>query len=406
MENFHPNELWQRIRKHFTVEVFLTILALVYIGVFHRIAGQDRLLLHLYYIGLLATAYALVKRRALALMILVVFVAGGTTLAQVYFTQKPSGGDPLLTSVIDLTGWCVLLLFGWRLGVEAYWFQTEEYRLALQRQVDDKAMATRAAALTSTSHEVRQPLTAILAITETLLDGSTGPLNEVQQDFVNDIDECANHLMDLVNNMLDYAKAESGMIELVPETVALPELAEQCISMVQSKAKHAAVTITAQIDPAVSEIVADPLRLKQILLNLLTNAVKFNEQGGFARLQVRPDGDDVLINVRDTGRGIGPAQMERLFDPYYQAAHGDQGIGTGLGLAIIKHLVELHGGSISADSVPGSGSIFTVRLPREGSLDGESRSTGPQKPLPRDENRPTIGHTVESELKTLQEASA
>jgi signal transduction histidine kinase len=135
--------------------------------------------------------------------------------------------------------------------------------------------------------------------------------------------------------------------------------------MAEPRAAEAGVSITAQVDQTVREIVADPLRLKQILLNLLSNAVKFNEQGGFVRMQVRSDGKDVVISVRDTGRGIQPEQMQRLFDPYYQAAHGDQGIGTGLGLSIIKHLVELHGGTILVDSVPGSGSVFTVRLPRE-----------------------------------------
>ena len=227
-------------------------------------------------------------------------------------------------------------------------------------------MATRAAALTSTSHEVRQPLSAIMAVSETLLDESAGPLNEVQRDFLTDIDECARHLMALINDILDYAKAEAGMIKLVHETVALPELVSQCIMMVEPAATEAEITITVQMDPAVGEMVADPLRLKQILLNLLSNALKFNERGGSVKIQVRANGGDVCITVRDTGRGVGAKQLEHLFDPYYQAAHGDGGIGTGLGLSIIKHLVNLHAGSISVDSVPGSGTVFTVQLPGEG----------------------------------------
>jgi len=361
-----PVALWQRRRKFLTVEVALTALTLLLIAVFHRVVSEDRLLLNLYYIGILTATYALVKRRALALTVLVVLVAAGTTLGQVYFVAGPGADDPLLDPITDLTSWSILLLFGWRLTLEAYRFQTEEYRLQMERRIDEKAMATRAAALTSTSHEVRQPLSAILAVSETLLDESAGPLNEVQRDFVNDIDECAKHLMTLINDTLDYAKAEAGMIKLAHEVVALPELINQCIQIAEPGAAEAEIAITAQIDPAVAEIVADPLRLKQILLNLFSNAVKFNERGGSVKIQVRPIDDDVCFSVRDTGRGISPEQIEHLFDPYYQAAHGDGGIGTGLGLSIIKHLVGLHAGSVSVDSVPGSGTVFTVRLPREG----------------------------------------
>jgi two-component system sensor histidine kinase HydH len=114
-------------------------------------------------------------------------------------------------------------------------------------------------------------------------------------------------------------------------------------------------------------------------------------------MQVRADGKDVVISVRDTGRGIAPEQMDRLFDPYYQAAHGDQGIGTGLGLSIIKHLVQLHGGTIFVDSVPGSGSVFNVRLPREG---GPVAETQPQQRNARDRK---IAHGTEVKTETREE---
>jgi signal transduction histidine kinase len=334
------------------------------IAVFHGTATEDRLLLNLYYIGITGTAYALVKRRAFGLAILVAFVAAGTTLAQVYFSAKPEIADPLLGPLYDVAVWLVLLFLGWRLAIEAYRFQSEEHRLQVQREIDERAMATRAAALTSTSHEVRQPLSAILALTETLLDESAGPLTETQRDFVRDIDESAKYLMALVNDILDYAKAEAGMIKLVHEIVALPELIDQCITMVEPKAAQAGVVVTAQIEPGLREIVADPLRLKQILLNLLTNAIKFNGRDGFVKMQVRASDKSILISVRDTGRGIAPDQIEHLFDPYYQAARGDQGIGTGLGLSIVRHLAQLHRGSISVESVPGVGSVFNVSLPR------------------------------------------
>jgi signal transduction histidine kinase len=124
--------------------------------------------------------------------------------------------------------------------------------------------------------------------------------------------------------------------------------------------------VTAQVDPALSEVIADPLRLRQILLNLLSNAIKYNNPGGSVIVRIRPDGkSDFRISVRDTGRGIAPEHLEHLFQPYYQAAIADQGIGTGLGLAIIKHLSELHGGRIDVESVVGTGTMFTVHLPTE-----------------------------------------
>ena len=207
--------------------------------------------------------------------------------------------------------------------------------------------------------------------------------------------------MSLISDILDYAKAEAGKITLAPESVALPELVDQCIKMVESKAHQAEVTVTAQVEPDVREIVADPLRLKQILLNLLTNAVKFNEEGGFVKMQVRTNNRDVFISVRDTGRGIAPDQVERLFDPYYQAAHGDQGIGTGLGLSIIKHLVELHGGAISVESVVGSGSVFTVRLPKAGLP--ASEATGP---LSGDPQTPGVNAPIDAEPQKYPQLAA
>lgn len=358
-----PASLAEKIKTHLNAANALTALTILFIVCFFRAVGQDRLLVNLYYIAIAGAAYALVKRRALAQMVLVVCLASGTTLANVYFTTVPGHWDPLLDPLKDVIAWSVLLFVFWRLGLEAYQFQADEHRRDVQRVVDEKTVEMRAAALTSTSHEVRTPLSAILAINETLLGGSAGPLTDVQKDFLEDTKNAAEHLMTLVNDLLDFAKAEAGMIELTRERVALRELVEQCIAMVEPRAEEKNIAISAKIDGEVKELVADPMRLKQILLNLLANAVKFNEENGLVNVNVRADGDDVVIAVRDTGRGIGAEQLEHLFDPYYQAARGDQGIGTGLGLSIIKHLIELHDGSITVDSVPGTGSVFSVRLP-------------------------------------------
>lgn len=391
---FSPILTWRRARQCFKAEAALATLTLIMIAVFHATAAEDRLLLNLYYIGILAGSYALVKRRALALAVLVILVTAGTTMTQVYLSAEGGRGDPLLTPLGNVTSLFVLLFLAWRLGKEAYHFQSEEHRLQVQRQIEEKALATRAAALASTSHEVRQPLTAISTITETLLDGTAGPLSELQHEFMVDVDESVKHLMDLINDILDHAKAEAGMIELARETIALPAIVDQCVGMVASKAAAAEVTITVDVEPEAGEILADPLRLRQILINLLSNAVKFNARGGLVEMQVRGDTDDVLITVRDTGKGIREEQLDRLFDPYYQASHGDQGMGTGLGLAIIKQLVELHEGSISVKSKLNSGSTFTVRLPKHGAFGDDTASalagSGPSQVTGDSRSRPKV----------------
>jgi signal transduction histidine kinase len=346
----------------------ILILVLAFVAVFHRTAMEGRFLLILYFISLVCAAYALVRRRAFVLAVLIVCVAGTVLLANVYFRTVTEVWNPLLDPVRDVTAFVILLFLIGTLLFEAYRFQKEDRERTFQQLLDEKTVAMRAAALQSTSHEVRTPLSTIIAINETLLSESAGPLAEIQREFLQDMDEASRHLMDLVNDILDFAKAEAGMIKISPEPVALVELVHQCMSMVEPKAAAGGIEVTAYLAPEVTEIFADPLRLKQVLLNLLSNAVKFTQPGGLVKVSVRSDDEDVLIAVRDTGRGIPAEQLEHLFDPYYQAVHSDQGIGTGLGLSIIKHLTKLHGGSVAVSSAPEAGSVFTIRLPRRAAV--------------------------------------
>lgn len=359
-------------RKLLTVDVGIFTLAIFFITVMHSIAFGDRLVLILYYLAAVGSAYALMKRRAIGLAWVVVAVVAATMFAQVYYEAKPDTWNPIFDALRDMLGLGALLYLTIRLLMASYRMQNEEKRRQLQNKLEERLVAMRAEALRRTSHEVRTPLSTITAISETLLDGSTGELTEEQRGFVADIDEAATHLLGLVNDILDYAKAEAGMIRISPQPVALVELVDQCVAMVGAKAEEAGVTVTAQVDPSLKEVTADPLRLRQIVLNLLTNAIKFNSRNGTVIVRIRPDKDDTFrISVRDTGRGIEPAHLEHLFEPYYQAAIADQGIGTGLGLAIIKHLAELHGGLVSVESVVGTGTMFTIELPREAKLQPE-----------------------------------
>ena len=332
----------------------------------HQMAFEDRFILILYYIAAIGSAFALVRRRALGLASAVVAVVAATMFAQLYYAAKPTTWSPVFDSVRDMVALGAVLYLTVRLLLASYRLQREEKQRALENQIQEQLVAMRAQALRQTSHEVRTPLSTITAISETLLDGSTGEVNDEQREFIQDIDDSAKHLLALVNDILDYAKAEAGMIRLAPQPVALAELVDQCVTMVSVKAQEQDISVTAQVDAELSEVVADPLRLRQILLNLLSNAIKYNSNGGNVIVQIRPDDDSMFrISVRDTGRGIAPEHMEHLFEPYYQAAIADQGIGTGLGLAIIKHLTELHGGTIDVESVVDTGTMFTIRLPRQ-----------------------------------------
>uniref|UniRef100_UPI0025E2F8B8 sensor histidine kinase n=1 Tax=uncultured Pseudophaeobacter sp. TaxID=1759421 RepID=UPI0025E2F8B8 len=172
---------------------------------------------------------------------------------------------PVFDAARDMIGLGALLYLTVRVLIASYRMQRDEKRRELKCKIEEQLVAMRADALRQTSHEVRTPLSTITAISETLLDGSTGDLNVDQRDFVKDIDEAAHHLLALVNDILDYAKAEAGMIRLAPQPVTLAELVDQCVSMVTPRAQQAGVTVTAQVDAELNEVIADPLRLRQIM---------------------------------------------------------------------------------------------------------------------------------------------
>ena len=345
-----------------TIENIVTVLVCCLVAAFHANVHEDRLLLNLYYVGIAAAMYSLIRRGCYAQFAFVSTLVAGTTVAHVYAATSRVNPDPLMDPVIDSVSLTVLLLLSWRLAKGASQFERERRTFELQRELEQNAVRSRAAALTATSHEVRSPLSAILSISEVLIDDCD--LNEVQLEFVKDIDECGRHLLALINDILDFARTESGQIALQCESVALEGLVEQCLAIADAMNSKSNLKISAQLAPDVDEVYADPLRLKQILLNLLSNAVKYSPDGSVVKVQLRAVDESVHITVRDSGPGISAHKLPHLFDPYYQAAHSDQSVGTGLGLAITKHLVELHNGTIQAESVVGSGTMFTVKLPR------------------------------------------
>jgi signal transduction histidine kinase len=213
------------------------------------------------------------------------------------------------------------------------------------------------------SHELRTPLNAIIGFSQVLKEQMFGEVNPRQAEYLDDILGSGQHLLNLINDILDLSKVEAGRMELRPAVFSLAETLENAMVMIRERAIRHGVSLVTEIDPSVGSLEADERKVKQILFNLLSNAVKFTPEGGRVTLAARALGDDVEISVSDTGVGISPEDQRRIFEAFYQASPGKTQEGTGLGLALTASLVGLHHGQLRVESTPGVGSTFTVTLP-------------------------------------------
>ncbi len=241
-----------------------------------------------------------------------------------------------------------------------------EEQLVAARDAAEEASRLKSAFLSTMSHELRTPLTAIMGYSNLLLEGISGDLNPMQAADVGLIAAGADRLLALINDVLDLSRMGAGMLALEPARVDLAALVGNVAAEVAPQAARQGLAVDIAV-PSGLTIEADPLRLHQVLLNLVGNAVKFTEAGRIA-ISARRDGDRVEIAVSDTGIGVAPEALPRIFDEFRQADERTTRRfgGSGLGLAIARRLVELHGGTIEADSTPGVGSTFTVVLPADG----------------------------------------
>jgi signal transduction histidine kinase len=218
--------------------------------------------------------------------------------------------------------------------------------------------------LANMSHELRTPLNAILGFSQVLQQKLFGELNEKQEEYVEDILSSGNHLLSLINDVLDLSKVEAGQIELEVAPFSLREAVERGVAMVRERASENGVSVAASVEPEVQVVEADERRIRQVLFNLLSNAVKFTPAGGRIDVTAARVAGEVEVAVSDTGPGIAADDQERIFEEFQQTDVGaKQHEGTGLGLALSKRLVELHGGRIWVESELGSGSRFVFTLP-------------------------------------------
>jgi len=218
--------------------------------------------------------------------------------------------------------------------------------------------------LANMSHELRTPLNAIIGFSQVLQQRLFGPINEKQEEYLDDILSSGNHLLSLINDVLDLSKVEAGQVELEVASLSLREALERGVVMVREPATKHGVRLSLELEPGVDLVEGDERRLRQVIFNLLSNAVKFTPEGGEVVVATASRDHEVLISVTDTGPGIPPEDHERIFEEFQQTDVGvRQREGTGLGLALSKRLVELHGGRIWVESEPGHGSRFVFTLP-------------------------------------------
>ncbi|NTU80584.1 MAG: PAS domain S-box protein [Chloroflexales bacterium] len=235
----------------------------------------------------------------------------------------------------------------------------------------ERALRMKDEFLANMSHELRTPLNAILAVSETLLDGGVyDPLNERQQTALHRIETSGQHLLALINDILDLSKVEAGRLDLQIESIQVIDVCRASLQFVKELALKKQLRLDFQLSDELATMDVDPKRLKQMLVNLLSNAVKFTPPGGAVCLEVRPAPEAAVVcfAVRDTGIGIAPNDLTRLFRPFAQVDSylNRQHEGTGLGLALVRRLAELHGGAITVESELGMGSCFTIALPYYG----------------------------------------
>ena len=236
-----------------------------------------------------------------------------------------------------------------------------------RQQAEDleKAMSERSRFFASLSHELRTPINAVIGYNNLLQEQIFGSLSERQVDALEKANRSAQHLLELVDDILDISKIEAGKMEIDIEEVDVAALARDTATSLQIQAREKDVDLVVTT-PETLHVDTDPARVRQIVLNLLSNAVKFTDEGSVTlRLSADHEGDRprAILEVADTGSGIAPEDQERIFDEFEQVRSGSQRTGTGLGLAISRRLAELLGGNLTVVSEPGTGSTFTLRLP-------------------------------------------
>lgn len=249
-----------------------------------------------------------------------------------------------------------------------------EESLRWAKEQADSANRAKSAFLAGMSHELRTPMNAILGFCELMQSETFGPLGHPKYgEYMNDIHFAATHLLEIINDVLDMSKIEAGKFELVEQSIDIAGLLESVMRVMADRAEMAGIITTIRIQPELTDLYADKRVLRQMLLNLVSNAVKFSVFGDELLLGARLDDEGrILLYVTDHGPGIDAADIARMLEPFNQGQTGiNEGNGTGLGLPLTRSMAELHGGSLQIESTPGKGTTATIILPASRNLSGQ-----------------------------------
>jgi two-component system, cell cycle sensor histidine kinase DivJ len=268
--------------------------------------------------------------------------------------------------------------------------------IAQSKQREEEFEAARAAAeqanlwkdqfLANVSHELRTPLNAIIGFSEMLANAQLAPQDpEKRREYAGIIQQSGQHLLAVVNSILDMSKIQSGAFIIKPEPFEIAPLIDLCCDMVKLKAQEGGIELVRAYPGELNEVVGDKRAYKQILINLLSNAVKFTPRNGRVTIKIRPEGTHLIITVADTGIGMAPHELANIGNPFFQAgaSYDRTHEGTGLGLSVVRGLVGLHSGSIKVESEVGKGTCVSVRLPLDCRLSSSKSRTAKIEVLAR-----------------------
>lgn len=244
----------------------------------------------------------------------------------------------------------------------------EEKELLIAKLEAESLTKAKSQFLSNMSHELRTPLTAILGFSDILNSMVSGELNEKQIDYVNHISKSGKHLLEVINDILDISKIETGSMELECEIFSVTEVFDEVLARMSPKAERKNITIKVENNIQIDEMFADRLKFKLIISNLLINAIKFTPNNGNVLVVADKNDDQIHVSVSDTGIGIPKNWLKDIFNPFVQVDSSNKRRygGTGLGLALVKWFVEMHNGSISVESEEGKGSTFSITIADQG----------------------------------------
>jgi PAS domain S-box-containing protein len=266
-------------------------------------------------------------------------------------------------SLLDVTERKLASVAARKVAQYAMELRNKNEQLAHALEAARSATEAKSRFLASVSHELRTPLNGIIGFSELLYDGKLGVVAEEHRDVLADILSSARHLLQIISDILDLSKVEAGRMEFHPERVEIGPLVEEVRDVLRPLAERKSLSVTTEL-PSGLEAVLDPSRFKQVLYNYLSNAVKFTPDGGGVAVRVLAADGGFRLEVEDTGIGIPPAEVSKLFQDFQQLSNGrGNGQGTGLGLALTRHIVEAQGGSVGVRGAAVRGTVFTATFP-------------------------------------------